>query len=594
MRDETDGDALPRADLLDDARAERRRDRETFRASRAVLAARDGRPRVADIAFIVYAGVLVALVVGAPLVRFAVLGLIEPDAAGVVAAVRPGSAAALAALAMIAVVLGGRTRGPVVLRPAAVQFLADSPLPRRRTLRRPFVAGLLALAGLMVLIGGVVGLSRLLVPGGFAAVSAGATPDTAWVVGFGGPAQPAAVGAFLLGLTGFSVLLGVAWLIGQRGSRRAISVISIVVGVTGVLGLVVPGALLLTPWGWLGLLWSPVAGGVESLVLGSALAGGDLSSLFWWGVGWGSFASIGVPVIWWPAVASLVIGFAALVLVPRSLDALRSGPLLEQALRWQRVGMMLQSGDASGAVGGLRASPRRGRRIRLRMSGPFWLVVLQRSIVGARRTPGRMLFGSVILFVCGAGVGLALGLPDGVRWMLAVPAAFLAYLAVGVWCDAVRHGVESAGTPTLYGRAPLPLVLAGAIAPLGAAVVLGGFGALLGALVSAAPGGITLLGPLWWWLLLAVWIVVLRVFDAAKGPLPITLLMPVPTPVGDVSSANVLLWQSDAVLLALLVGGGLTAVFPVAPEAAVIVLLVMLVIVAAVGLGRLQKLSRPA
>ena len=83
-------------------------------------------------------------------------------------------------------------------------------------------------------------------------------------------------------------------------------------------------------------------------------------------------------------------------------------------------------------------------------------------------------------------------------------------------------------------------------------------------------------------------------FDAAKGPLPILLLMPVPTPLGDASSLNVLLWQSDAILLALLVGGGLTALAPVAPGAAVVLLAVVLVIVAALGFARLRKLSRPA
>ncbi|MBF4563746.1 hypothetical protein [Plantibacter sp. VKM Ac-2876] len=571
-----------------------RDDRRILRAGRAVLAARDGRPRVADVAFVVYAALLVTLIVGAPLVRFAVLGLIEPDAAGVVAAVRPGAVALLSAIATIVVVLGGRTRGPVVPRPAAVQFLADSPLPRRLTLRRPFVASALALAGLSVLVAGVVGLSRLLVPGERAAVSIGVAADTASVIGMTGPTVPAAVVAFVIGAVGFSLLLAVAWLLGQHGSRRTVAAVVIVAGVGGVLGLLVPGMLLVSPWGWLGLLWSPVAGGIEAMVLGIALATRDWAGLFTWGGGGGWFASVGVPVSWWPAVALVLLGAVSLLLVPRALDGLRSGPLLDQALRWQRVGMMLQSGDASGAVGGLRASPTTGRRVALRMTGPFWLVVLRRSIVGARRTPGRVALGSLILAASGAAVGLSFGLPDGVRWMLAVPAAFLAYLAVGVWCDAVRHGVESAGTPTLYGRSPRSLVLAGAVAPLLAAVVIGGIGALLGVLASAAPGGMALLQPLGWWLLLAVWIVVLRTFDAAKGPLPILLLMPVPTPFGDASSLNVLLWQSDAVLLALLVGGGLTALAPVAPGAAVVLLVVALVIVAAMGFARLLKLSRPA
>lgn len=571
------------------ARAVRRADRQIFSASRAVLAARDGRPRVADIAFVVYASLLVALIVGAPLVRFAVLGLIEPDAAGVVASTGAASLALLAAGSVLLVTLGGRVRGPVVPRPAAVQFLADSPLPRRLTLRRPFLGSALALLGFGVLVGGVLALSRLLLPGERQPISVGSSAESRLVIGYAGAADPTAAAAFLLGVVGFALLLGVVWLIGQRGSRRAVGIVSVVATVTAVLGLWVPAMLFITPWGWLGLLWAPLVGGSDTVSLTSAgieaMTTGSSSFVF---------VSGGQSVLWWPAVASLVVGIGMLVFVPRTLDGLRSGPLLEQAQRWQRVGTLLQSGDTAGAVGGLRSTPTVGRRIPLRMSGPFWLVVLRRSLVGARRTPGRVLFGSLVLFASGAGVGLALALPDGVRWMLAIPAAFLAYLAVGVWCDAVRHGVESAGTPTLYGRSPFALVLAGALAPLAAAILLGGLGALVGALGSPAPGGVALLEPLWWWLLIALWIVVLRVFDAAKGPLPITLLMPVPTPFGDASSANVLLWQSDAVLLALLVGGGLTALFPVATAAAVVLLLVMLLIVAAIGSARLQKLSRPA
>ncbi|MGK9149215.1 hypothetical protein KXS11_16395 [Plantibacter flavus] len=576
-----------------DERSTRRADRHVFRASRAVLAARDGRPRIADIAYIAYAGLLVTLIVGAPLVRFAVLGLIEPDAASVVASTRAGVASVVAALLVLLVALGGRVRGPVVPRPAAVQFLADSPLPRRLTLRRPFIGSLLALVGLSVLGAGVLGLSRLLIPGERSVVSAGASTTSALIIGIAGPTEPGAVVAFLVGTVGFALMLGVVWLLGQRGSRRVVASIAVIAAGTGLLGMVVPIALLVTPWGWSGLLWTMLVGGPEAFVISQALSGSGSFSLFAVGSGW--FATAGpAPTLWWPAVAALLVGIAALLLVPRSLDGLRSAALLDQARRWQRVGMLLQSGDAAGAIGGLRTRPTRGRRIQLSLDGPFWLVVLRRTLVGARRTAGRVLLGSIVLLACGLGVGLSLGLPDGVRWMLAVPTAFLAYLAVGVWCDAVRHGVDSAGTPTLYGRSPLALVLAGAVAPLGAAVVFGGAGALVGALASAAPGGMGLLVPVWWWLLLAVWIVVLRVFDAAKGPLPIGLLMPVPTPFGDASSANVLLWQSDAVLLALLVGGGLTALLPVATGAAVVVLLVMLLIVGSIGFARLQKLSRPA
>lgn len=41
-----------------------------------------------------------------------------------------------------------------------------------------------------------------------------------------------------------------------------------------------------------------------------------------------------------------------------------------------------------------------------------------------------------------------------------------------------------------------------------------------------------------------------RVHAAAKGPLPLALLTPVPTPMGDLSGLNVALWQVSSLLMA--------------------------------------------
>lgn len=562
-----------------------------LRAGRAVLAARDGRPRLGDVAFIVYSAVLVAGVVGAPLIRFAVLGLIEPYAAGVVASASAGLAALFGALLVVVVTLGGGVRGPVVLRPAAVTFLAGSPLPRRWTLRRAFSSSAIVLGGLGVLVGGVLALSRVLLPGDRAVVSAGSAPGSGLLLAASGPASPHAAVLFLVGVVGFSLLLAVLWLHGQRGSRTAV-VAAVVAAVTGVAGVFFPVVLMATPWGWSGLLWSLMVGGPEGILLANALSG--VGTLPWSSGVSGSFAFVAgaAGAVWWPAAGSLAVGALSLLSVPRSLDAVHQGPLLEQSLRWQRFGFMVQSGDAAGAFGGLRTAPRRGRGHSLLMTGPFWLVVLRRTVLGARRTPARAIVGSSVLLACGAAVGVTASLPDGVRWMLAVPAAFLAYLAVGVWCDAVRHGVDSAGTPSLYGRGPLILVLTGAIAPLIAAFTFGAVGIAIGVLAGQVDAS-GVLGVWAWWALLAVWLVVLRVFDAAKGPLPIQLLMPVPTPVGDVSSGNVLLWQSDAVLLALLIGGVSTTLLPTAPLGAVALLSIALVVVACAAVFRVRKLSRP-
>lgn len=70
-----------------------------------------------------------------------------------------------------------------------------------------------------------------------------------------------------------------------------------------------------------------------------------------------------------------------------------------------------------------------------------------------------------------------------------------------------------------------------------------------------------------WWVLLSVFTVTVRVYDSEKGPLPILLLMSIVTPVGDLSVLNVPLWQADAVLLALILGGGLSLAYFTGPRA---------------------------
>jgi hypothetical protein len=50
----------------------------------------------------------------------------------------------------------------------------------------------------------------------------------------------------------------------------------------------------------------------------------------------------------------------------------------------------------------------------------------------------------------------------------------------------------------------------------------------------------------------------MQLFSATKGSLPLELLAPVPTPIGDFSMINILLWLSDALLLVCCLGAPLT------------------------------------
>lgn len=146
--------------------------------------------------------------------------------------------------------------------------------------------------------------------------------------------------------------------------------------------------------------------------------------------------------------------------------------------------------------------------------------------------------------------------------------------------------MQTAARPPVYPWSPLRLALLHAILPLLAAIVLPAAGALLGGSWGAAAGGPEATG---WAASVGVFLVFVRAFDAAKGPLPIILLMPVPTPVGDLSVLSVLAWQSDAVLITLVVAGGLTVALHAAGAFAGLWLAIALVCVAALAWRRFAK-----
>ena len=78
-------------------------------------------------------------------------------------------------------------------------------------------------------------------------------------------------------------------------------------------------------------------------------------------------------------------------------------------------------------------------------------------------------------------------------------------------------------------------------------------------------------------------VVLIRAYDSAKGPLPVLLLTPVPSPFGDLSSLNVSLWQADALLIAVVVGAlGVAAGSPVS----LLVLTLLITGLLVVGLRR--------
>ena len=485
-------------------------DRQILAHVRSVTASRAGLPTTSDAGYTVYVAVLIVAIVAVPVVRSIALGLASPEILATIEAPDSyRSVGALAAVLAACALLIARARGPVVPSPFLTEFLAGSYLARSDTLRRPFLISVIVLALTAVTVSGIVVGARFL----------------------GGPTAAVPAALIVLGSIAYSGVLAVLWLIGQSCPRRTTIPLAIVIlGSAIAVAAGVDIVMLVTPWGWLALLW-------ESL---------------------GPPASIP----WWPVIA-LALSPLAFLAVPALLNNLHSSELMGQARRWQLIGTLVQTGDVAGASGALRSPPTRGRHSRISFTGPLPIAILQRDIRTAQRFPVRTALGSLALVVAGWLTAQTSSATDGVDWVVALAWVLVAYLAAGVWCDGLRNANENVGPSSLYGRSTPTMIGSHAMLPGLTCLLLGSIGTVVAVAIGAP------IGVLPWWVLTSVFIVLVRVLDCAKGPMPIGLLLPIVTPMGDVSILNVIAWQSDALIIVLAAAGGLTVLHSnTGPEAA--------------------------
>ncbi|MFT7764386.1 hypothetical protein [Clavibacter tessellarius] len=471
------------------------------RALRVVRGIRDerGGASVMDVAYAVYAGALVVLILGFPLLRAIVLELAEPAAAAALRAHGPTATAATWGIAATALLAAGGARGPALLSPFLASALGGSALPRAAVLRRPTAQAVVGWAALGALVAVLPALALLIA----------------------GDADPIPVVAFAAGGALAGVAVAGCWLLGQRlapGARAAVG--AVLLGSTG-LGLLTRAPL--PPWGALAALFPGTATGSAGLPPGPVAALGVLAA----------------------------IAVVAVAAAPLLLRGLRGPDLVAQARRWEAATTLATTGDLAMAAGGFRPVPRIGRGLAAVRGRSLPTLILRRDLVGSLRTPVRAAAavlgvatsgGLVATAVGGAGVGL--GIP-------AAAAALVGFLALGVWADGFRHVVDVSSAPPLYGIPTGRLLALHAILPaaagVGSALVGGGVAVTQGADPAgllAAPG-------------IALVLVAVRAFDAAKGPLPLEVMAPVVTPAGDASALVVAAWQADALLLA---GGSALAV----------------------------------
>lgn len=259
--------------------------------------------------------------------------------------------------------------------------------------------------------------------------------------------------------------------------------------------------------------------------------------------------------LWWPGPLGLSIwgwvtaaALCLLLVVPPLLDRLSGPVLLEQAHRWHSATTAGGAGDLAAAAGTYRTRPRRPRPAGA-VGGTTLLPVLflRRDLIGALRTPVRSLVAGAALCLAILMGALSTTLPDQMTWFVVGASSLMGYMALGVWSDGFRHAVEASAAPTLYGLSDSQLVGLHALLPLAVILTLGTTAGLLAVLSGGQPlmAALALGG--------ALFCVAVRMFDAAKGPMPLILLTPAPTPMGDASAISIALWQADALLLAALV-----------------------------------------
>lgn len=500
-----------------------------------VWQSRDGAPTRGDRLYLVYVAVLTVLVIGVPAGRTVIGALARPDVipyllTGSAPNVLTGAWLALCAL----LVLVGAVRGPALLTPFFTVTLASSSMPRRRALLRPFARALGALAALVTVLGAL--MAGTLVQAGLAS------------------AGEAAV--FSAACAGAALLAGGAWLLGEIAGATVRRILAGALVLAGLAAALLPGGGLIGP--------------------GAALPGGSGAAEN------GHIA----------ALVLVLAGLAAVVIGALRLNRVRGTVLLEQARRWADATTTAVSGDLAAAAGAFRALPTAGRRLPAigasGGAGPVALLRLyaRRDLVALARTPERTVAAVLGMLAAGAALALSAPLTGPVRWTLVAGAALVSHAAASALVDGARHGIATIGAPGLFGQSAGRQVLCHLPVPLLVAVLAAGSGALP-AVLSGAGGAAGVTAAV----LMAPLLVIGRVRDAAKGPMPLRLTMPMPTAQGDASIIPMLAWQADGPLLAIATGVLLALGAGIGPAAALIAAGAMLAVLGVGAVTRMRELQ---
>lgn len=338
----------------------------------------------------------------------------------------------------------------------------------------------------------------------------------------------ASVGALLAGA------LGVATVAGGASVIAAAAFVAVGAGV-GVVAALLSLAAQAVPGRW--STWLTIALATASGVTVAAPA-----ALPWVPWGWVALA-YPTTTLGWSTMPLVVLALLGVAATPLLLDRLRAQEVIDHSVRWDRARTMAITSDVAGAGSLYRAFPSFARRAEaVRPARSILTVLVVRDAVGALRTPGRLVASTVSLVGAGVLLGVALANPQFV-WALGAVAGVVAYAALGPLTDAVRHLAQTSSGVSLYGVSDFALLAAHVVLPLTVAIVLLTLGCVLAACVTGIP--LSLAAPA-----LAVTALAVRIADAFKPYMPIWMLTPMTTPVGDLSVLTRLAWTMDAVLFA--------------------------------------------
>ncbi|MCI9888466.1 hypothetical protein JT358_08335 [Micrococcales bacterium 31B] len=471
--------------------------RRALRFTQTILKIRSSRERVR---YTLYVSALFAMFYGLPSIISVVNGLASPSVRGLWSnPVAQQSLAPAICLALVLLLQVARIRGPVAPKPADVDFVVASQLPRRRTLLPTWLAGAATCTGIFAVVAltSTLGLSRALGVSGSVSVlvfagglCVGVTASAVWLCGQLLPRFTGLLRGYLLVALAVQALLLVVSLATGQGPLEGTtsSVVNLLTG----------------PGGWASELWRA---GVRNHLGATAYL----------------------------ALALLVVTAASVLAGPRALSLLRLEELRSQARRTSAAVNSIATGDLRSARTGL-VRPGAGlRRVRLSEGGGLLALTLRRDALGALRNPQLPLLGCAALIAAGLVLGATFSHPNGS--VFAAPVALvLAYWGLSLLNEGSRQHSDNGGRTSLFGASYPRLALAHCGFPAVAFIVC----LELGGLAAFVQGYGHPLALAWSLLLLPV-MLGMQTVSVYRGGMPLAVMVGSPTAPGS-GPVMMLLW----------------------------------------------------